>query len=210
MIAKKNRCCIDEKPQIVTTQIWKPQGALYIIEGPCTVPLTASTNSLLTHRGATSTMETFTPSFSLFTLLLCLAGVVLPGYTLASPHLKKVGCPITKDMPFPSSVKVSLNISGQSHVSVGDVRRRSTSPWDYSQDINYNRIPSIITEAKCRHDGCVDAEGSVDLNLNSVPIRQEILVLHREMKGCVPTFKLEKKLVTVGCTCAQPTMEKQS
>ncbi|XP_077346472.1 interleukin-17A-like [Lithobates pipiens] len=209
MTAEKNRCCIDKKPQIVTTQRWKPQCALYKIEGPCTVPLTASTNSLLTHTRATSTMETFRPSFSLFTLLLCLLGVVLPGYTLALPQYNKVGCSVTKDVPFPSSIKVSLNISGQSHVSVGDVRTRSSSPWDYSQDVDYNRIPSVITEARCRYDGCVDAKGNVDLKLNSVPIKQEILVLHRE-KGCFPTLKLEKKMVTVGCTCAQPTMQKQS
>ncbi|PIO33855.1 hypothetical protein AB205_0149070 [Aquarana catesbeiana] len=78
-----------------------------------------------------------------------------------------------------------------------------------SQDINYNRIPSVIPEARCRHDGCVDEKGNVDPTLISVPIKQEILVLHRE-KGCLPTLKLEKKIVTVGCTCAQPTMEKQS
>nr|DBA25660.1 TPA: hypothetical protein GDO54_010024 [Pyxicephalus adspersus] len=113
-------------------------------------------------------------------------------------------------MPFPSSIKVSLNISGQSPLQVGDVRRRSISPWDYSHDINYNRIPSVIAEAKCRHDGCVAANGNVDLSLNSVPIKQEIFVLHSEMKGCLPTFKLEKKMVTVGCTCTQPSTRKQS
>ncbi|KAM3931030.1 interleukin-17A-like [Leptodactylus fuscus] len=123
-------------------------------------------------------------------------------------HLKKGLCPpITK---FPTTVKVNLNLTAQdSFLQSGDVRKRSTSPWEYSYDKNINRHPVVIAEAKCDMAGCVDADGNVDIGLNSVPIRQEILVLHREMKGCVPVFKLEKKIVTVACTCVRPVIHKQ-
>lgn len=79
----------------------------------------------------------------------------------------------------------------------------------FSYDININRHPVVIAEAKCDIARCVDAEGKVDNSLNSVAIQQEILVLHREMTKCTPVFKLEKKIVTVGCTCVRPTIQEQ-
>ncbi|KAG8550074.1 hypothetical protein GDO81_029045 [Engystomops pustulosus] len=123
-------------------------------------------------------------------------------------HARKAACPpITK---LPTTVKVTLNLTGHDSVhQSGDVRKRSTSPWDYSYDKNIYRNPMIIAEAKCDHAGCVDAQGNIDINLNSVPIKQEILVLLREMKGCSPVFKLEKKIVTVGCTCVRPLIQEQ-
>ncbi|XP_018417107.1 PREDICTED: interleukin-17F-like [Nanorana parkeri] len=70
-------------------------------------------------------------------------------------------------------------------------------------DRNNSRFPSTIAQAKCLHKGCVDTKGNVYNNLESRPIKQEILVLYRERRGCVPTFKLEKTIVTVGCTCVR-------
>ncbi|XP_018417105.1 PREDICTED: interleukin-17F-like [Nanorana parkeri] len=144
------------------------------------------------------------------TILVFLLGdsLLVPIAALDLHHLKKGGCPpITK---FPSSVKVNLNIIGQEAPAMsGDVRKRSISPWEYSYDVNNNRFPSTIAEARCLHTGCLDTEGNVDISLNSVPIKQEILVVYKEMKGCVPTFKLEKKMVTVGCTCARPKVYEQ-
>ncbi|XP_073485134.1 interleukin-17F-like [Aquarana catesbeiana] len=143
------------------------------------------------------------------TVLILLLGdsLLIPIAAVDLHHLKKGGCPpVTKF----ASVKINLNINGQNAPTMsGDLRKRSTSPWEYSYDVNNNRFPSTIVEAKCLHTGCLDAEGNVDINLNSVPIRQEILVLHREMKGCSSTFKLAKKMVTVGCTCARPMVQEQ-
>ncbi|KAG9468875.1 hypothetical protein GDO78_021761 [Eleutherodactylus coqui] len=122
-------------------------------------------------------------------------------------HLNKGPCPlITK---FPNTVKVSLNLTGHDFHQSGDIMKRSTSPWQTSNDRNINRHPMNIVEAKCEMAGCVDADGVVDNDLNSVPIRQEILVLYREMKGCMPTFRLEKKIVTVGCTCVRSIVQEQ-
>ncbi|MEE6477072.1 hypothetical protein FKM82_011341, partial [Ascaphus truei] len=118
-------------------------------------------------------------------------------------HLRKK-CPTAKDTTFPQSIKVSLNFSsrGQAHTLGNDIRMRSLSPWHYSLDKDHNRLPHIIAQAECQ-ERCVDSEGEVDLNLNSIPIQQEILVLRRELSGCNQIFKLEKKIVTVGCTCVR-------
>ncbi|XP_056419990.1 interleukin-17F-like isoform X1 [Hyla sarda] len=123
-------------------------------------------------------------------------------------HLKKAACPPLARLP--PTVKVSLNISGHdSLLLTGDVNKRSTSPWEYSYDRNVYRYPVVIAEAKCNMAVCVDAQGEVDNNVISVPIRQEILVLYHEMNKCVPSFKLEKKLVTVGCTCVRAIIKEQ-
>ncbi|KAG8445830.1 hypothetical protein GDO86_010569, partial [Hymenochirus boettgeri] len=137
-------------------------------------------------------------------LLLLVLGfsTVLSAHLPDLHHLGK-GCPPPKGMGFPQVVKVTLNFTGQPHLGGKDVSKRSLSPWDYSYDVDYNRFPSTIAEAKCRYAGCLDEEGNLDLSVNSVPVRQEILVLQREMKGCTPVFRLEKKMVTVGCTCVR-------
>ncbi|KAM4694435.1 interleukin-17A-like [Discoglossus pictus] len=141
---------------------------------------------------------------SLLMLILAISmAVSVRGMNL---HRLIKGC-APRDMAFPSMVRVSLNISRHSQEMENDVSQRSLSPWDVSLDTDNNRYPHVIAEAKCRHDGCVDSKGNMDLSVNSIPIRQEILVLYREMRGCNPIFKLEKKMVTVGCTCVSPNIQ---
>ncbi|KAM8953283.1 interleukin-17A-like [Pelodytes ibericus] len=117
-------------------------------------------------------------------------------------HLNK-RCHLNRDTKFPLLISVTLNVTGQPQPAGPDVRKRSLSPWDYSYDVDHNRFPTVIAMAKCRHDSCVDSNGKEGNFGNSVPIRQEILVLHREVKDCKPVFKLEKKMITVGCTCVR-------
>ncbi|CAM5131060.1 unnamed protein product [Natator depressus] len=119
---------------------------------------------------------------------------------------KSDDCPLQKDSRFPLSVKVDINISSTKHATkVGhDVNNRSMSPWDYSINEDPNRFPQVIAQAKCRHYSCVDSTGQEDYSMNSIPIQHEILVLQREQRGCQHTYRLEKQLVTVGCTCARP------
>uniref|UniRef100_A0A8C5PD88 Uncharacterized protein n=1 Tax=Leptobrachium leishanense TaxID=445787 RepID=A0A8C5PD88_9ANUR len=142
------------------------------------------------------------PSMLLGFLVVTL-GVVL----VDSAHLNKL-CHHTEDSKFPSMITAIVNIAGQSQEVVPDVRKRSVSPWDYIYDDEPNRFPSRIRIAKCRHQGCVDADGNVMDSGNSVEIKQEILVLYREMKNCKPTFTLQKKMVTVGCTCVRPIVHR--
>ncbi|XP_074009634.1 interleukin-17F-like [Numenius arquata] len=122
------------------------------------------------------------------------------------------GCPNQKDLKFPTTVKVDIRISNSDRASrmIHDVRNRSLAPWDYRLDEDPNRFPQVIADAKCRLSGCVNPLGQEDHSLNSVPIRQEILVLRREQQGCQPIYRLEKKVITVGCTCAAPVVHHQS
>lgn len=77
-------------------------------------------------------------------------------------------------------------------------------------DEDPNRFPQLIADAQCRLSGCVNSLGQEDHRLSSVPIQQEILVLQQELQGCLPTFRLEKKVITVGCTCATPVIHHHS
>ncbi|XP_055986616.1 interleukin-17A [Sorex fumeus] len=135
-------------------------------------------------------------------LLLCLMAIMKAG--IAAPQHPR--CPSTEDRSFPPYVKVNLNVLNRKTNSKRplDYHNRSTSPWNFHRNEDSERYPSVIWEAKCRHLGCVDAEGKVDHHMNSVPIKQEILVLRKEPGHCVHSFQLEKMLVTVGCTCVTP------
>ncbi|XP_051668729.1 interleukin-17F-like isoform X1 [Manacus candei] len=110
------------------------------------------------------------------------------------------------------SVEVNIRISKSHHAfrMVHDVRNRSLAPWDYRLDKDPNRFPQVIADAQCRLSGCVSPLGQEDHSLNSVPIKQEILVLRREQQGCRPTYRLEKKVITVGCTCVTPVIHHHS
>ncbi|NXF09962.1 IL17F protein, partial [Smithornis capensis] len=121
-------------------------------------------------------------------------------------------CLSQKDPEFPTMVKVDIRISnsGRAFRMVHDVKNRSLAPWDYRLDEDPNRFPQIIADAKCRLSGCVNPLGQEDHSLNSVPIKQEILVLRREQQGCRPTYRLEKKVITVGCTCVTPVIHHHS
>ncbi|XP_040285779.1 interleukin-17A-like [Bufo bufo] len=122
------------------------------------------------------------------------------------PPLSGGDCPFQVDATFPPRVKVHMKINGGSSAQLmtDSIKSRSMSPWEYSSNVDNNRFPVVINEARCLHHGCLDLEGNVDLSMNSVPIRQEILVLRREMRGCVPVYRLDKQLVTMGCTCVRP------
>nr|XP_025746573.1 interleukin-17F [Callorhinus ursinus] len=105
-----------------------------------------------------------------------------------------------------NSVRVDIRILRQNQgISISnDFQNRSSSPWDYNITRDPHRFPSEIAEAQCRYSGCINAEGQEDSSMNSVPIQQEFLVLRREPQSCTRSFRLEKVLVTVGCTCVTP------
>uniref|UniRef100_A0A7M4E0T0 Interleukin 17A n=1 Tax=Crocodylus porosus TaxID=8502 RepID=A0A7M4E0T0_CROPO len=121
-------------------------------------------------------------------------------------------CPTEMDSLFPTSVEVSINISNMNDTTkmAQDVNLRSLSPWNYSITKDPNRFPQVIIEAKCRHYSCVDSTGREDHSVNSVPIQQEILVLRRKLRDCQHVYRLEKQLITVGCTCVTPLIQHQS
>lgn len=115
-------------------------------------------------------------------------------------------CPNAEANNFLQNVKVNLKVlnslsSKASSRRPSDYLNRSTSPWTLSRNEDPDRYPSVIWEAQCRHQRCVNAEGKLDHHMNSVLIQQEILVLKREPEKCPFTFRVEKMLVGVGCTC---------
>uniref|UniRef100_A0A8D0L0P3 Uncharacterized protein n=2 Tax=Strigidae TaxID=30459 RepID=A0A8D0L0P3_STROC len=122
------------------------------------------------------------------------------------------GCLTQKDSKFPQTVRVNISISNanQDTTVSPDVSSRSLAPWDYRIDEDHNRFPEVIADAKCRHSRCVNLDGKLDHSVNSVPIKQEILVLRRERKGCHQSYHLEKKVITVGCTCVTPLIRHQA
>ncbi|XP_061050962.1 interleukin-17F [Eubalaena glacialis] len=138
-------------------------------------------------------------------LLLLTLGLTLLG-EVAARKTPKAGdpalCPALED----HTVRVDIRILRQTQGALlsHDFQNRSSSPWDYNITRDPHRFPSEIAEARCRHTGCIDAEGKEDSSVNSVPIQQEFLVLRRESQGCSRSFRLEKVRVTVGCTCVTP------
>ncbi|KAM4785138.1 interleukin-17F-like [Cyanocitta cristata] len=158
----------------------------------------------------------FTSSALFRSLVLVL---VLALAVRSSPHRKagasarlSEGCLNQKDPKYPTTVKVDIRISSSDPAfrMVHDIRNRSLAPWDYSLDDDPNRFPRVIADARCRLSGCVSPLGQEDHSLNSVPIKQEILVLRREQRGCLHSYRLEKRVITVGCTCVTPVIQHQS
>ncbi|NWV83257.1 IL17F protein, partial [Dasyornis broadbenti] len=146
--------------------------------------------------------------------------VLVLALTVRSSPRRKAGasarlsedCLNQNDAKFPTTVKVDIRISNSDRAfrMVHDVRNRSLAPWDYRLDEDPNRFPRVIADAQCRLSGCVSPLGQEDHSLNSVPIKQEILVLRRERRGCGLSYRLEKRLITVGCTCVTPVIQHQS
>ncbi|NXA42517.1 IL17F protein, partial [Eudromia elegans] len=121
-------------------------------------------------------------------------------------------CLTPKDSEFPQTVKVNVSIisTKQNTKKSADISNRSLAPWDYRINEDPNRFPQVIADAECRHTSCVDSTGQLDYSGSSVPIHQEILVLRREQRGCQHSYRLEKKMITVGCTCVHPIIQHQA
>nr|ACY72336.1 interleukin-17 precursor [Coturnix coturnix] len=139
--------------------------------------------------------------------------VIRPGFEPESLFKKAdAGCLTQKDGKFPQTVRVNISISNMNQDTkvTLDISKRSLAPWDYRIDEDHNRFPRLVADAQCRHSRCVNSAGQLDHSVNSVPIKQEILVLRREPKGCQHSYRLEKKMITVGCTCVTPLIQHQA
>ncbi|XP_030050987.1 interleukin-17F-like [Microcaecilia unicolor] len=143
-----------------------------------------------------------------FALKSSVSGKVLPSRKIDDSALRvNNNCTTRISTKLPEHIKVDIRvISSSSKIQpLGpDVKSRSLSPWDYSYDTDPHRFPSKIAEAKCQYNRCLNSKGEEDINTNSIPIKQEIMVLRWEMKGCNQVYKLEKKMIAVGCTCVKP------
>jgi len=82
-----------------------------------------------------------------------------------------------------------------------DLEGRSLCPWHYIINVDEDRYPSHLTEARCLVD-CVD-----NALVSSERINYNVLVLRKNTAVCdgnYYTYDLGYQPVGVGCTCAAP------
>ena len=74
-------------------------------------------------------------------------------------------------------------------------------------------FPPVLSEAHCLLHGCLDSEGREDRSLESRPIMHQVLVLRRVRSvegGHSYHYRLESRLISVGCTCVRPVVKHQN
>ncbi|XP_076002965.1 interleukin 17a/f1 [Genypterus blacodes] len=96
----------------------------------------------------------------------------------------------------------------------------SISPWTDHVSFDDSRYPAYLAEARCSLQGCLDSDGEEDQSLESKPIMRQVLMLRRVKPGKglghgaghVGTghhtyhFRLESRVIAVGCTCVRPSV----
>ncbi|KAK5873511.1 hypothetical protein PBY51_018547 [Eleginops maclovinus] len=100
--------------------------------------------------------------------------------------------------------------------TVRPLERASISPWTYNVTKDDSLVPQFLSEARCLLRGCLDLDGVEDMNLESRPIMQQVMLLRRVRStraeaGKEPGYhyQLESRLLAVGCTCVRPTVQYQ-
>ncbi|XP_071346098.1 interleukin 17a/f1 [Trachinotus anak] len=104
----------------------------------------------------------------------------------------------------PNSLVPSRNIRPLENASI--------SPWTYNVSLDDSLYPPVLSEARCLLKGCLDSEGQEDQSLESKPIMHHVLVLRRVKPagaGQSYHYKLESRLIAVGCTCVRPIVQHQ-
>ncbi|XP_029532041.1 interleukin-17F-like [Oncorhynchus nerka] len=111
----------------------------------------------------------------------------------------------------PDTVILPLHLDPNDLVPFHSIRpicNHSISPWTYNTTYDDRRFPPIISEVRCSLKGCLNIKGKEDRNLKSKPIFYQILVLRKVMgSGKKCHYRLESKVISVGCTCVRPTIE---
>ncbi|XP_059212577.1 interleukin 17a/f1 [Centropristis striata] len=101
--------------------------------------------------------------------------------------------------------------------NIRPLQNASISPWTYNMSRDDTLFPPVLSEARCLLHGCLDSEGREDLNLESRPIMHQVLLLRRVKStgagsgaGHSYHYRLESRLIAVGCTCVRPTVRHQN
>ncbi|KAJ7991130.1 hypothetical protein DPEC_G00294060 [Dallia pectoralis] len=134
----------------------------------------------------------------------------------ASPHInpeKILTNPRTHRKSADTHLIVPLHLDPKDLVSSRPIRpiaNHSTSPWTYNTTTDERWFPNSISEVKCTLKGCLNTSGQEDRSLESKPIYHQILVLKKVMGSPERYhFRLESKVIAVGCTCVKPSIEYQ-
>ncbi|XP_042345515.1 interleukin 17a/f1 [Plectropomus leopardus] len=96
--------------------------------------------------------------------------------------------------------------------SIRPLQNFSISPWTYNISRDDSLSPPWVSEARCLLRGCRDSKGQEDLSLESRPIMHHVLMLRRvKSTGTEHSYhyRLESRLIAVGCTCVRPTIQHQ-
>ncbi|KAM8894931.1 interleukin 17a/f1 [Spinachia spinachia] len=126
---------------------------------------------------------------------------------MARSHRKSTGSAAVETVPLhldPSAVAPPTHTRALQNASV--------SPWTYNVFRDDALFPPMLSEARCLLRGCLDSEGREDLSLESRPILHQTLVLRRvkaEGAGHSYHYRLESRLLAVGCTCVRPFIRYQ-
>ncbi|KAL7406709.1 hypothetical protein ABVT39_024863 [Epinephelus coioides] len=96
--------------------------------------------------------------------------------------------------------------------NIRPLQNSSISPWTYNITRDDSLFPPVLSEARCLLRGCLDSEGQEDLNLESRLIMHQVLLLRRvKSTGAEHSYhyRLETRLIAVGCTCIRPIVQHQ-
>lgn len=118
----------------------------------------------------------------------------------------------SSDGAAPETVSLQLDpkaLANQRHVRL--LNNASISPWTYNVTNDNTLFPPFLSEARCQLRGCLDSEGQEDLNLESRPIMHQVLLLRRiwTAGSAHYHYRLESRLIAVGCTCVRPVIRIQ-
>ncbi|XP_074523096.1 interleukin 17a/f1 [Halichoeres trimaculatus] len=122
-----------------------------------------------------------------------------------------------KDGAALKTIPLQLDPSAFSHTrSIRSLQNDSISPWTYNYTHDATLFPPVLSEARCLLRGCLDSEGQEDLSLESSPIMHQVLVLRRVRSSGAESgsgdgyhFRLESRLIAVGCTCVRANVKLQ-
>nr|UBR18738.1 interleukin 17A/F1 [Lateolabrax maculatus] len=96
------------------------------------------------------------------------------------------------------------------------LQNASISPWTHNISHDDSLFPPTLSEARCLLHGCLDSEGQEDLSLESRPIMHQVLLLRRVRSAGAESgpghsyhYRLESRLIAVGCTCVRPIIQHQ-
>ncbi|XP_029543702.1 interleukin 17a/f1 [Oncorhynchus nerka] len=162
-----------------------------------------------------------------FLMVLCLMGLLVmmmmmgaeaaphvhPGLTERRSQNNLQGHKKPVEPSAPNTITVPLHLDPSDLIPSRPVRsigNHSISPWTTNTTYDESRFPQTISEVRCSLEGCLNVAGKEDRSLESKPIYHQILVL-RKVMGSKDRYyyRLEAKIIAVGCTCVRPSIEYQ-
>ncbi|XP_026233363.1 interleukin 17a/f1 [Anabas testudineus] len=98
--------------------------------------------------------------------------------------------------------------------TIRPLENASISPWTYNVSRDDSLFPPLLSEARCLLQGCLNSDGLEDMSLESRPIMHQVLVLRRVRSAGTGEansyhYRLESRLIAVGCTCVRPIIQHQ-